>query len=118
MNRSVSITLDKKRTLKYTWGSIRYLKDEHNLLVGSLDDIATDWSLFGPWLVAGLRHEDPDLTVQDLDDREMDPEEVVPMIAKIVKAMGLAEKNDAPKNPTVKLQTTTGVNSIESPTAA
>ena len=118
MKRSVTITLDKKRTLKYTWGSLRYLKDTHNLLVGSLDDMAEDWTLVHPWLVAGLIHEDPDLTVETLEDKALNPDDIVPLIAKIIDAMGLAEKNDAPKNPTVSLQTTTGVSSIKSPTAA
>ncbi len=120
MQRSVKIKLDKQRTLKYTWGSLRYLKDEHKLLVGSLDTIAEDWTLFAPWLVAGLRHEDPDLTVDDFDDLPTDPDQVTMIVEKIVEAMGLAEKNEVPKDkdPTGSPQTTTGVNSTVSPTVA
>ena len=88
MNRKVKITLDKKRTLYYTWGSLRYLKDEHDLLVGSLDQIAEDWTLVNPWLVAGLRWEDPELTVDVLDDRPLDADDIVPIIAKVINAMG------------------------------
>ncbi len=118
--RSVKIKLGKKtRNLKYTWGALRYLKDTHGLVVGSIDQMADDWTLFGPWLVAGLRHEDPDITLEDLDDvLPISTEAATMVVEKVIQALGVAEQSDVPQDPTVTLQTTTGANSIKSPSAA
>jgi len=123
MQRSIDIELDKPRTLKYTWDAIRWLKDSQGILVGSVDTLAVDWTLLAPWIVAGLRHEDKKITVQDVEKHiPLEPEGYDKMAMKVLVALGAAEANDVPKekdeNPTDSLQTTTGVNSIKSPTAA
>ena len=121
--RSIKIKLDKPRTLKYTWDAIRWLKDTQGILVGSVDRLAVDWTLLAPWIVAGLRHEDTDITMEDVEKHiPLEPKGYDNMAMKVLLAMGAAEANDVPKekgeNPTDSLQTTTGVNSIKSPTAA
>jgi len=122
MDRTISITLDKKRKLKYTWGALRWLKDQHGLTVGSLDRMTDDWTLLIPWLVAGLRDEDKDVTA-DLVEANLgvDPEVFNDVVTKILRALSLAEESDVPEtkpeNPT-NPQTTTGVNSIGSDLAA
>ena len=65
--RTVAIQLDKPRTLKYTWDAIRWLKETHAILVGSVDTLAMDWTLLAPWIVAGLRHEDTDMTTEEVE---------------------------------------------------
>ncbi len=113
--RTVPITLNKKKyRLKYTWGALRWLKDTHNLLVGSLDLLPEDWTLFSPWLLAGLRHEHEDLTVKDIDDMvDITLESVLEVHGKINEAMGLSQANDVPKeepaNPPSNPRTSTGV---------
>ena len=120
--RTVPITLGKKKhKLKYTWRSLRWLKDTHNLLVGSLDQLPEDWTLFSPWLLAGLLHEDDSLTVEDIDkDVEISIDSVIELHGKINEAMGLSQANDVPNeepaNPT-NPKTSTGVASSALATA-
>ena len=86
-----------------------------------MDRLAVDWTLLAPWLVAGLRHEDEDLTIEDVEKHiPLEPGGYDTLAMKVLLAMGAAEANDVPKekDPTDSLQTTTGVNSIKSPTAA
>ena len=116
MDRSVSITLDKERRLKYTWDALRWLKDKHNLTVGSLDEMTDDWTLVVPWVTAGLRDEDKDITMELVGAHiGVDPDAFNDIVMKILLALGLAEKSDVPESkeedPT---PTQAGANSIGS----
>ncbi len=120
MDRTVRITLDKERHLKYTWGALRWLKDEHGLTVGSLDRMTDDWTLLVPWLVAGLRDEDKDITAELVEaNLDVDVDVFNEVVLKVLDAMRLAERSDVPEskeeNPT---PTQAGDNSIGSGLAA
>ena len=120
MDRTVTITLDKERHLKYTWAALRWLKDNHHLTVGSLDDITDDWTLIIPWLVAGLRDEDKDVQAEMVEaNLELDVDVFNETVLKILEAMKLAQENDAPKSSESKEgDPTTGDSSIGSGLAA
>jgi len=114
--RAVPLTLDKPRTLKYTYGALRWLKDNHGLVVGSLDQMAEDWTLYSPWLCAGLRHEDDTLTVERMDELiPMDPEGLNTLLEKIGEAIGLGFASDVPEGEGDGNPPSTGSNSIGSP---
>ena len=114
MQRKVKIKLDKVRHLKYTWGALRFLKDEYGLTVGSLENLTNDWTMLGPWVLAGLRWEDEDLTLEKVEENlPLTPETFNEIVGKIVDGLGLAQESDVPVDPQMTTPTTmTGVNSI------
>ena len=66
---SVTISLDKERHLRYTWGSVRRLKREEGIVFTELeDDQLTDLDVIASVLWAGLVWEDETLTVNAVAD--------------------------------------------------
>ena len=119
MDRTVSITLDKERRLKYTWAALRWLKDTHGLTVGSLDQLTDDWTLVIPWLVAGLRDEDKNVTAEIVEaNLEVDPAAFNVVVEKIIDALKLAEKSDVPESKDGNPTSQDGDSSIGSDSAA
>jgi len=81
---TVPIELDKPRQLRYTWGSLKRLRDEGIILEDLDREELGDPSVFVTLLWAGLAWEDPTLTLMqagDLVDIER-TQEVVDLLGK------------------------------------
>ncbi len=65
----IDLTLDKPRKLRYTWRSIRRLNNEHGVNLLDLgEDAFINPDTISKMLWAGLVWDDPDLTVEMVDD--------------------------------------------------
>lgn len=65
----VELTLDKPRKLRYTWRSIRRLHNEYGVnILDMKEESFTNPDTISKILWAGLVWDDPDLTVDALDD--------------------------------------------------
>ena len=65
----VELVLEKPRKLRYTWRSIRRLNNEYDVNILDMDEESfTNPDTISKILWAGLIWDDPDLTVDALDD--------------------------------------------------
>ena len=89
----IKITLDKERELKLTMGSIRRYKEKtgKDLLKGE-----TDKENLAPLVWACLAHEDPKLTVEQVEDM-LDFNNVETIMDSMVKLVETATNKEADK---------------------
>jgi len=85
---TVAISLDKERQLRYTWGTIRRLKNEHKLVFTDLsDEQLGDFDVIAKLLWAGLVWEEESLTVDAVADM-VDMRRTGEVSGLIAEAMG------------------------------
>jgi hypothetical protein len=93
----VEVQLDKKRTLRYTLNALAELEDRLGVSVSELTNVPMGMKQIRTFLWAGLLHEAPDITEQEVGNL-VDFENMEYVSQKITEAFTKSAKNS--KGPT------------------
>lgn len=94
--RGVPVELDRTRHLRYSLGTVRKIMEEFE--VDDPEKIPLDVTNLGKFLWYGLKHEDPDLTVEDVEEM-VDMQNIVPLHEAVGEAMG-GDREEGARPPT------------------
>ncbi len=97
MRQMVIIELDRPRTLKFTTNALCELESIFGLPVYEWDKVPDGLSTLRVMLYAGLKHEDPTMTIEkagDLIDLAESAQEVANKVTEAISAASPASKNE------------------------
>jgi len=106
MAETVPITLDRPRNLRYDWAAIKVIEQQTGVVVGELTKLFKPYSITNMIIVlrAGLLHEDPDITEDDVG-RLVYGKKAVEVMEKVGEALAQGFGGEEVNFPTAMTET-------------
>lgn len=96
-SRGIPVELDRTRRVRYSLRTLRELCEEFGVDLDELDELELKISTLGKFLWYGLRHEDPELTVEDVEDL-VDMQNIQPLRDAVLEAIGGGPADSTPSD--------------------